>query len=45
MQNGQPLSTYYNELVAIFQEIDHKTISREGTIEGVVQLHSAMARL
>ena len=45
MQNGRSLSTYYNELVAIFQEIDHMTISQEGTVEGVVQLHSAMARL
>jgi hypothetical protein len=44
-QNGRPLSTYYNELVAIFQEIDHRTKSQEGTVEGVLQLHSAMARL
>ena len=44
-QNGRPLSTYYNELVAIFQEIDHRTKSQEGTVEGVIQLHSAMARL
>jgi hypothetical protein len=44
-QNGRPLSTYYNELVAIFQEIDHRTVSQEGTVEGVVHLHSAMARL
>jgi hypothetical protein len=45
MQNGRPLSTYYIELVAIFQEIDHRTISQEGIVEGVVQLHSTMARL
>ena len=44
-QNGCPLPTYYNELVAIFQEIDHRTMSHGGTIEGVVQLHSIMARL
>ncbi|KAJ8900052.1 hypothetical protein K2173_024167 [Erythroxylum novogranatense] len=44
-QTGRPLATYYNELVAIFQEIDHRTISQEGTTEGVVQMHSAMARL
>ena len=44
-QNGRPLPTYYNELVAIFQEIDHKTTYQEGTVEGVIQLHSAMARL
>ena len=44
-QNGRPLSTYYNELVAIFQEIDHRTTSQEGMVEEVVQLHSTMARL
>ncbi|KAJ8899188.1 hypothetical protein K2173_012364 [Erythroxylum novogranatense] len=44
-QNGRPLSTYYNELVAIFQEIDHRTTSQEESVEGVVQLHSAMMRL
>ena len=44
-QNGRPLSTYYNELVAIFREIDHRNTSQEGTVEGVIQLHSAMARL
>lgn len=44
-QDSKPLSTYYNELVIIFQEIDHKTVSQEGTVEGVVQLHSAMIRL
>ncbi|KAG8658476.1 hypothetical protein MANES_03G152001v8 [Manihot esculenta] len=43
--NGRPLSTYYNELVAIFQEIDHRMTSQEEIVEGVVQLHSAMARL
>uniref|UniRef100_A0A2C9W5T7 Retrotransposon gag domain-containing protein n=1 Tax=Manihot esculenta TaxID=3983 RepID=A0A2C9W5T7_MANES len=44
-QNSRPLSTYYNKFVAIFQEIDHKMTSQEETVEGVVQLHSAMARL
>uniref|UniRef100_A0A2C9VYZ7 Retrotransposon gag domain-containing protein n=1 Tax=Manihot esculenta TaxID=3983 RepID=A0A2C9VYZ7_MANES len=44
-QNGRPLSTYYNELVDIFQEIDHRMTSQEETVERVVQLHSAMARL
>ncbi|XP_021625007.1 uncharacterized protein LOC110624199 [Manihot esculenta] len=39
-QNGGPLSIYYNELVAIFQEIDHKITSQEETVEGMVQLHS-----
>ena len=44
-QNGKPLSTYYNEFVVIFQEIDQRTTSQEGTVEGVIQLHSAMAML
>ncbi|KAH9726797.1 hypothetical protein KPL70_008430 [Citrus sinensis] len=44
-QDGRPLPTYYNELVSIFQEIDHRTTTQEGTVEGVLQLHSAMARL
>lgn len=44
-QIGPPLSTYYNELVAIFQDIDHGTTSQEGTVEGIVLLHLAMARL
>ncbi|KAG8640740.1 hypothetical protein MANES_13G089634v8 [Manihot esculenta] len=39
------LSTYYNKLVVIFQEIDHMMTSQEETVEGVVQLHSTMARL
>ncbi|PIN19061.1 hypothetical protein CDL12_08261 [Handroanthus impetiginosus] len=29
----------------VAKEIDHKTMSQEGTIEGIVQLHSAMACL
>ena len=44
-QDRKPLSMYYNELVSIFQEIDHRTPSQEGTVEGVIQLYSAMARL
>lgn len=44
-QDEKPLSTYYNELVAIFQEIDHRSTSQEETVEGVVQLHSTMTRL
>lgn len=39
MQNGRSLSTCYNELVAIFQKIDHRTTSQAGTIDEVVQLH------
>ncbi|KAJ0082720.1 hypothetical protein Patl1_10366 [Pistacia atlantica] len=44
-QDGRPLSTYYNELAAIFQEIDHRSTSQEETVEGVIQLNSTMARL
>ncbi|XP_049398982.1 uncharacterized protein LOC125862902 [Solanum stenotomum] len=44
-QNSRPLSTYYNELIAIFQEIDHRTASQERSVEGIVQLHSVVARL
>uniref|UniRef100_A0A2C9WKE7 Retrotransposon gag domain-containing protein n=1 Tax=Manihot esculenta TaxID=3983 RepID=A0A2C9WKE7_MANES len=44
-QNDRPLSTNYNELITIFQEIDHRMTSQEETVEGVVQMHSAMARL
>jgi hypothetical protein len=43
--NGRPLSTYYNELVAIFQEIDHHSTSHEESVEGIVQIHAAMMRL
>lgn len=44
-QNGRPLPTYYNELLSIFQEIDHRTQSQATTVDGVVENHSAMARL
>ncbi|KAJ8768637.1 hypothetical protein K2173_023541 [Erythroxylum novogranatense] len=44
-QNGQPLPTYYNELVANFQEIDHRMAMQENTTTGVVHMHSVMARL
>ena len=44
-QEGRPVSIYYNELVALFQEIDHRTASQGETVEGVVQLHSTMHRL
>ncbi|KAJ0113752.1 hypothetical protein Patl1_02117 [Pistacia atlantica] len=37
-QNGRLLPTYYNERVAIFQEIDHRTTSQEGIVERVLQL-------
>ncbi|KAJ8761403.1 hypothetical protein K2173_001534 [Erythroxylum novogranatense] len=44
-QNGQPLSTYYNELVAIFQEIDHRTVTNKEGVAGIVHMHSMTARL
>ncbi|KAH0693493.1 hypothetical protein KY285_020590 [Solanum tuberosum] len=44
MQNGRPMSTYYNKLVAIFQEIDHRTNTHDGSVEGILQMHSMMAR-
>ncbi|KAL6198755.1 hypothetical protein ACLB2K_028544 [Fragaria x ananassa] len=42
-QNGQPLPTYYNELVGIFQEIDQRIASQNNTVAGVVQEMTAMA--
>ncbi|KAH0695590.1 hypothetical protein KY284_015644 [Solanum tuberosum] len=45
MQSGRPLSTYYNELVAIFQEIDHRTNTQDRSVKGILQMHSMMARL
>lgn len=45
MQNRRPLSTYYNELVEIFQEIDHRTNMQDESIQGILQMHSMMARL
>ena len=44
-QNGRSLSTYYNELVAIFQEIDHRSTTQEQSVEGIIHLHAAMMRL
>jgi len=44
-QNSRPLSTYYNGLIAIFQEFDYRTASQERSVEGIVQLHSVVARL
>ncbi|KAJ8768201.1 hypothetical protein K2173_021141 [Erythroxylum novogranatense] len=44
-QNGRPLPTYYNELVAIFQEIDHRMAMQENTTTGVIHMHSIMAKL
>ncbi|PRQ42654.1 putative transcription factor interactor and regulator CCHC(Zn) family [Rosa chinensis] len=45
LQNCRPLSTYYNELIAIFQEIDHRSTTQEDTVEGVIQLSTSMQRL
>ncbi|KAH0632576.1 hypothetical protein KY284_035362 [Solanum tuberosum] len=42
---GRPLSTYYNELVFIFQEIDHRANTQDGSVKGILQMHSMMARL
>lgn len=39
------MSTFYNELVAIFQEIDHRMVAQEEAVAGVVHMHSMMARL
>ncbi|KAJ6950883.1 hypothetical protein NC651_004536 [Populus alba x Populus x berolinensis] len=44
-QNGRSLPTYYNELVAIFQKIDHRSTPQAESFEGIVQLHAAMMRL
>ncbi|KAJ8644874.1 hypothetical protein MRB53_006622 [Persea americana] len=44
-QDGKPLSTYYTELVVIFQEIDQISMSQEDTVQGVTHLHTAMSRL
>uniref|UniRef100_A0A6N2KJR5 Reverse transcriptase Ty1/copia-type domain-containing protein n=1 Tax=Salix viminalis TaxID=40686 RepID=A0A6N2KJR5_SALVM len=43
-QNGRPLSMYYTELVAIFQEIDGRTAPQARTVDGS-STHSAMAQL
>ncbi|KAL6219345.1 hypothetical protein ACLB2K_007104 [Fragaria x ananassa] len=45
LQNGRPLSTYYNELIAIFQESDHRSTTQEVTVEGVTHLSASMKRL
>ena len=44
-QNGYPLSTYYTDLVAIFQDIDCWSASQAGTVDDVLHLHSVMPRL
>ncbi|KAL6193826.1 hypothetical protein ACLB2K_034910 [Fragaria x ananassa] len=44
-QNGQPLPTFYNELVGMFQEIDQRIASQNNTVAGVVQETTAIARM
>ena len=44
-QSSRPLSTFYSELVEIFQEIDHLIVAQEEEFLGVIQTHSIMVRL
>ncbi|KAK4258252.1 hypothetical protein QN277_007723 [Acacia crassicarpa] len=44
-QHGRPFSVYYDELLLIFQAIDHRLSSQATTVDGVVQSHSVVARL
>ncbi|XP_040368761.1 uncharacterized protein LOC121051022 [Rosa chinensis] len=44
-QNGRPIPTYYNELVAMFQEIDQRVASQNDNVGAVVQETSAMSRM
>ena len=44
-QNGRSLSTYYNELVGIFQDIDARTKTQEESIDDIISLHKAMTHL
>ncbi|KAK9924141.1 hypothetical protein M0R45_032528 [Rubus argutus] len=44
-QNRRPIPTYYNELVAMFQEIDQRVASQNDNVAAVVQETSAMSRL
>ncbi|XP_061338432.1 uncharacterized protein LOC133285237 [Gastrolobium bilobum] len=44
-QNGRPLSTYYNELLSIFQEIDHRMTSPATTVNEILQTHSSLSRM
>lgn len=39
------LSVYYNELVAMFQEINQRIASQDNIVEGVVHMTSSMARM
>lgn len=44
-QNGRPIPTYNNELVAMFQEIDQRVASQNNDVTTVVLETSMMARL
>ncbi|XP_061338913.1 uncharacterized protein LOC133285667 [Gastrolobium bilobum] len=44
-QLDRPLSTYYNDLLTIFQEIDHRMSSPATTVNDVVNTHSSLARM
>ncbi|XP_074573498.1 uncharacterized protein LOC141829923 [Curcuma longa] len=44
-QNGRPIPTYYNELVAMFQEIDQRITSQNNDVATVVHETSMMSRL
>ncbi|CAM8982603.1 unnamed protein product [Rhodiola kirilowii] len=44
-QNGRPIPTYYNELVAMFQEIDQRVASKNDKVADVVHEASMMSRL
>ncbi|XP_061356347.1 uncharacterized protein LOC133300773 [Gastrolobium bilobum] len=44
-QSGRPLSIYFNELLSLFQEIDHRSQSSSATVEGIISDHSAFSRL
>lgn len=44
-QDGRSVSAYYNEPIALFQEIDHRTTSQKETVEGMVPSHSTMTQL
>lgn len=44
-QNGRLIPTYYNELVAMFQEIDQRVTSQNNNVAAVVHENSMMSRL
>ncbi|CAH9128619.1 unnamed protein product [Cuscuta epithymum] len=44
-QNGRSLSTYYNELVSIFQEIDTRLTTQEESVALTVSLNKTLSRL